>query len=84
MKSPKEISVNEKLITLTKEIIELTEDKDLLPVKIMKLLIDDDEVQAIQDYANSVSIVRLGYNDHGPDHMRTVCRNALKMLKSLY
>ena len=39
MKSPKEISVNEKLITLTKEIIELTEDKDLLPLKIMKLLI---------------------------------------------
>lgn len=84
MKSPKEISVNEKLITLTKEIIELTEDKDLLPLKIMKLLIDDDEVQAIQDYANSVSIVCLGYNDHGPVHMRTVCRNALKMLKILY
>ena len=84
MKSPKEISVNEKLVTLTKEIIELTEDKDQLPLQILQALIDDEEIQAIQDYANNVSIVRLGYNDHGPVHMRTVCRNALKMLKILH
>lgn len=84
MKSPKEISVNEKLITLTKEIIDLTDEKDFLPLKVMELLIDDEEIQNIQDYANTVSIVRLGYNDHGPVHMRTVCRNALKMLKILY
>lgn len=84
MKSPKEISVDEKLITLTKEIIELTPEKDDLPLKVVQLLINDEEIQAIQDYANSVSIVRLGYNDHGPVHMRTVCRNALKMMKIIY
>ena len=41
MKSPKEISVNEKLITLVKEIIELSEEKEDLPLKVMELLIDD-------------------------------------------
>ncbi len=84
MKSPKELSVNEKLLTLTKEIIGLTDDRDDLPLKIMELIIDDEEVQMIQDYANTVSILRLGFNDHGPVHMRTVCRNALKMVKILH
>ena len=84
MKSPKELSVDQKLIELTQEIIELTPDKDDLPLKVVKYLIDDDEIQAVQDYANNVSIVRLGFNDHGPVHMRTVCRNCLKMLKILY
>ena len=81
MTSPKELSMNQKIVSLTKEIIELTAEKDDLPLKVVQLLIDDAEVQAIQDYANTVSIVRLGFNDHGPVHMRTVCRNALKMLK---
>ncbi|MCR4939288.1 MAG: phosphohydrolase [Treponemataceae bacterium] len=84
MKSPKEISVNEKLIQITKEIVDLTGSKDDFPLRLMELLINDQEIQEIQDYANSVAIVRLGYNDHGPVHMRTVCRNALKMLKILY
>lgn len=84
MKSPKEISLNEKIIQLVTEIIELTDEKDSLPLDIAKYLIEDEEIQAIQDYANNVSIVRLGYNDHGPVHMRTVCRNALKMLKILH
>ena len=84
MKSPKEISVNEKLVALTKEIIDLAENKDQLPLQILESLIDDEEIQCIQDYANNVSIVRLGFNDHGPVHMRTVCRNALKMLKILH
>ena len=84
MRSPKEISVDQKLIELTNEIIELTPEKDLLPLNVVKELIFDSEVQAIQDYANTVSIVRLGFNDHGPVHMRTVCRNCLKMLKILY
>lgn len=83
-KSPKELSVDQKLIALTKEIIELTPDKDDLPLKVAKILVNDEEIQAVQDYANNVSIVRLGFNDHGPVHMRTVCRNALKMLKILY
>ncbi|MCQ2583430.1 MAG: phosphohydrolase [Treponema sp.] len=84
MKSPKEISVDQKLVALTTEIIELTEDKDQLPLLVVKELIEDAEVEAVQNYANNVSIVRLGYNDHGPVHMRTVCRNALKMLKILH
>lgn len=83
MKSVKEMSVDQKLVQLTKEIIELTPEKDELPLKVIEILINDEEVQAIQDYANTVSIVRLGFNDHGPVHMRTVCRNALKMLKIL-
>lgn len=84
MKSPKELSVDQKLIALTKEIIELTLDKDDLPLRVANILVNDEEIQAVQDYANNVSIVRLGFNDHGPVHMRTVCRNALKMLKILY
>lgn len=84
MKSPKEVSVDQKLLELTKEIIELTLDKDDLSLKVAEILVNDDEIQAVQDYANNVSIVRLGFNDHGPVHMRTVCRNALKMLKILY
>lgn len=84
MTSPKELSMNQKIVSLTKEIIELTSEKDDLPLKVVQLLIDDAEVQTIQDYANTVSIVRLGFNDHGPVHMRTVCRNALKMLKIFY
>lgn len=84
MKSPKEISVDEKLIKITKEIVELTGSKDDFPIQLMELLIKDEEIEGIQEYANSVAIVRLGYNDHGPVHMRTVCRNALKMLKILY
>lgn len=83
MKSPKEINVDQKLMTLTKEIIELTAEKDQLPLLVIKELIDDPEIEAIQNYANNVSIVRLEFNDHGPVHMRTVCRNALKMLKIL-
>ncbi len=84
MSSPKETSVNEKLVALTKEIIEITHDNDDLPLRIIEILVSDQEIQGIQDYANNVSIIRLGYNDHGPVHMRTVCRNALKMLKILH
>ncbi len=84
MKSPKELSINDKLIKLTKEVIGLTQEKDELPLKIMEILVSDEEIQEIQDYANTVSIVRLGFNDHGPVHMRTVCKNALQMLKILY
>lgn len=84
MKSPKELSVDQKLLELAAEIVELTPEKDDLPLRIARILVEDDEIQAVQDYANNVSIVRLGFNDHGPVHMRTVCRNALKMIKILY
>jgi len=46
----------------------------------LAILLHDEELQAAQEYANTVSIVRLGYNDHGPVHMRTVALNALIML----
>ena len=50
---------------------------------VLKLLLNDEELQVSQEYANTVSIVRLGYNDHGPVHMRTVAKSALTMLRLL-
>ena len=38
----------------------------------------------MQDYANNVSIKRLGFNDHGPVHMRQVANNAIKMLNIIH
>lgn len=75
MKSPKEISTDKKILSLL-------EGFDL-PLKVANLLLQDSEVEAIQDYANNVSIIRLGYNDHGPVHMRTVTCNAVIMMKLL-
>jgi metal-dependent HD superfamily phosphatase/phosphodiesterase len=46
----------------------------------VRLLMEDDEIQALQEYANTVSIKRLGYNDHGPVHMRTVALNVIIMM----
>ncbi len=43
----------------------------------------DEEVQAMQEHANTVSIMRLGMNDHGPVHMRIAAMNALAMLELL-
>lgn len=51
---------------------------------LINLLINDPEVHALQEYANTVSIKRLGYNDHGPVHMRKVTLNALKMAALLH
>src|SRR5574344_2292447 len=84
MKSPKEISVDKKLLSCVEELINLTTEKDQLPLSVLKALVTDPEIQAVQDYANGVSIVRLGYTDHGPVHMRTVTFNALQMLEILY
>jgi metal-dependent HD superfamily phosphatase/phosphodiesterase len=50
------------------------------PLRAMELLLEDREIQAVQEYANNVSIVRLGYNDHGPVHMRTVAMNSVVMM----
>jgi hypothetical protein len=75
MKSPKELSLEKKLLG------EL--DLNTPPGIIASLLMNDEEVQMMQDYANTVSIVRLGFNDHGPVHMRQVARNAVKMMHLL-
>ncbi len=53
-------------------------------MRLWNSLRNNQEIVAIQNYANMVSIGRLGLNDHGPVHMKTVCRNALKMLSILY
>ncbi|MBN1327032.1 MAG: phosphohydrolase, partial [Candidatus Cloacimonetes bacterium] len=39
-------------------------------LEVVQFVFTDPEIQALQDYANTVSIKRLGYNDHGPVHMR--------------
>jgi metal-dependent HD superfamily phosphatase/phosphodiesterase len=75
MRSPKELSLDNKIIEALNALI--------LPgtaVRAVKLLMGDDEIQSLQEYANTVSIKRLGYNDHGPVHMRTVALNAVIMM----
>ena len=51
---------------------------------LVKYLFADEELQEMQEYANNVSIRRLGYNDHGPVHMRQVVGNAIKMMNILH
>jgi metal-dependent HD superfamily phosphatase/phosphodiesterase len=76
MRSQKEQSLDTKILdTVTR--FGLSSGKAMEAVK---LTLRDDEVQAMQEYANTVSIMRLNYNDHGPVHMRTVALNALIMM----
>jgi len=75
MRSPKEISLGAKIVEAIEGLA--------LPGKALegaKLILADEEIQATQEYANTVSIVRLGYNDHGPVHMHCVTLNAIIML----
>jgi metal-dependent HD superfamily phosphatase/phosphodiesterase len=44
------------------------------------LALEDEEIQAMQEYANTISIKRLSFNDHGPVHVRVTALNALIML----
>lgn len=83
-KSPKEVTLESKLLKLVDNIIERSGDKDDLPNQLINELLENEEIKAIHDYANTVSITRLGLNDHGPVHMKTVCHNALKMLSILH
>lgn len=84
MKSQKEISLNNKLrdrvVFLSRECC----DNDTLPLAILDELLKNRDVSALQDYANNVSINRLGYNDHGPVHMRLSCMNSLALLEILH
>ena len=75
MKSVKEISTESKILGRLKN------HPDAL--ELVTYLFADDELQEMQDYANNVSIRRLGFNDHGPVHMRQVVGNAIKMLNLL-
>ncbi|MDR1390099.1 MAG: HD domain-containing protein [Treponema sp.] len=78
MRSGKELNLDTKILDRLKRITASAET-----VKLAKLLLGDSEIQAMQEYANSVSIVRLNYNDHGPVHMRTVALNSLIMMELL-
>ncbi len=83
-KSPKEQIIESKIMALVNDMVSRFTDGDRLPLRLVELLLSDAEVKSIQDYANTVSISRLGLNDHGPVHMKIVCRNALKMLGILH
>lgn len=54
-----------------------------VPLELAKRLFADSEVEALQNHANTVSIRRLKYNDHGPVHMRKVLLNAMIMFDLL-
>jgi len=83
-KSPKEQSEENKILALVKEIVERYADGDDLLLRLTERLLASAEIEAIQNYANTVSISRLGLNDHGPVHMKIVCKNALRMLLYLH
>ncbi|MEF3695201.1 MAG: phosphohydrolase [Candidatus Cloacimonadota bacterium] len=53
------------------------------PREAIELLFADEALQSLQEYANIVSIKRLGYNDHGPVHMRKATYNTIKMFHLL-
>lgn len=76
MKSVKEVATETKILDRLKN-----HPKSL---ELVKYLFGDAELQEMQEYANNVSIRRLGYNDHGPVHMRQVVGNAIKMLNILH
>ena len=76
MKSVKELSTETKILDRLKN--------NPVCLEMAKYLFADEELQEMQEYANNVSIRRLGYNDHGPVHMRQVVGNAIKMLNILH
>jgi len=79
MRSTKESNLDTKLFLEILLNYNLSEEAK----KGLNLLLADKELQATQEYANTVSIKRLGFNDHGPVHMRTVALNSIKMLELL-
>lgn len=72
-KSPKEISLDRRILELVPPGLN----------EVANAMLHDPEIKALQDYANVVSIRRLGFNDHGPVHMRKVVKNALKFANLL-
>ncbi len=69
-----------KQINLESKILNMLSDKVL---KTAEIIFNHKELQAMQDYANIVSIKRLGFNDHGPVHMRKAALNAMLMFNLL-
>lgn len=74
-------SAKEKLVE-TKILERVQKYKRCKPL--LEFLFNDPELHEMQDYSNVVSIKRLGFNDHGPVHMRQVTSNAIKMLEILH
>lgn len=72
-KSQKEIALDRRILELVPPTL----------TDVTHAMLHDEEIKALQDYANVVSIRRLGYNDHGPVHMRKVVKNALKFANLL-
>lgn len=72
-KSPKEKAIEEKILSHLQGHAR----------EIALAIFDDEEIAALQDYANKVSIVRLGYNDHGPVHMKSAALNAMILVDLL-
>jgi metal-dependent HD superfamily phosphatase/phosphodiesterase len=52
-------------------------------LEVARFITNDEEIHHWQDQSNAVSIRRLGYNDHGPVHMRKVAINAMNMFNIL-
>ncbi|MDR2900996.1 MAG: phosphohydrolase [Treponema sp.] len=75
MRSPKEIALDQKIISAVSDL-----DPSGKVAEAARLILQDEEIQCMQEYANTVSIKRLGYNDHGPVHMRTVAFNVIIMM----
>jgi metal-dependent HD superfamily phosphatase/phosphodiesterase len=73
-KSPKEAQVEKVLLSKT----------DGKVNTLLKSLFADEELYLYHSYANSVSVRRLGYNDHGPVHARITTYNAFKILTLLH
>lgn len=51
--------------------------------EIADYIFSDEEIQTLQDYANVLSIKRMGFNDHGPVHMRKAALNTIIMFELL-
>lgn len=81
-KSVKEEQLEHKILERLKKIT--TSINDSLPLNVVTQMLSNPAIKAIHDYANAVSITRLGLNDHGPVHMKTVCYNAIKLLELLH
>lgn len=72
-KSPKEAQIEKALLGKTEGKVN----------ELLQMLFTHEEVYLYHSYANSVSVRRLGYNDHGPVHARITTYNAFKILHLL-
>lgn len=67
---------------LNRKILEILEPYPRT-LHLAEVILEDEEARVIQEYANIVSIKRLGFNDHGPVHMRQVTYGALQIMELL-